>query len=53
MTQEKSPGSNASQGCQMVRMFSYQKSQFWYITGDLEMGNIGVFGHLEYITAFW
>jgi hypothetical protein len=35
-------------------LFSYQKSQVWYILGGLGMENIGIlYGHLEYFTSIW
>jgi hypothetical protein len=35
-------------------IFSYQKSQFGYISERLGMENVDIFyGHLEYIEAIW
>jgi hypothetical protein len=43
-----------AQGCQMIGIFSNQKSQFEYILEGLAMEGVGVFYvHLVYFTDIW
>jgi hypothetical protein len=37
------PVASLSQDCQMVHLFSYQKSQFWYILENLGVEKFGIF----------
>jgi hypothetical protein len=44
----------AGQGCQMVHIFSNQKSRFGWILEGLEIKDVDIlYGHLVYITNIW
>jgi hypothetical protein len=47
------PKDNSPQCCQMVHIFSYQKSQFWYILKSLGIENGTFYVHLVHFVVHW